>query len=69
MPSKTYFCQSLDKGTLGFSSIMGIQKDAHLTSNDYNWLGTILYIGILLGEYPTNVLIQKLPVGKYLAAK
>lgn len=26
----TYFCQSLDKGTLGFSSIMGIKKDAHL---------------------------------------
>ena len=26
----TYFCQSLDKGTLNFSSIMGIQKDAHL---------------------------------------
>lgn len=26
----TYFCQSLDKGTLGFSSIMGIQKDANL---------------------------------------
>lgn len=26
----TYFCQSLDKGTLGFSSIMGIQEDTHL---------------------------------------
>lgn len=26
----TYFCQSLDKGTLNFSSIMGIQKDANL---------------------------------------
>jgi hypothetical protein len=26
----TYFCQSLDKGTLNFSSIMGIEKDAHL---------------------------------------
>lgn len=26
----TYFCQSLDKGTLNFSSIMGIQQDANL---------------------------------------
>lgn len=26
----TYFCQSLDKGTLNFASIMGIQTDAHL---------------------------------------
>ncbi|KAL4819352.1 major facilitator superfamily domain-containing protein [Aspergillus spinulosporus] len=63
----TYFCQSLDKGTLGFSSIMGIQEDASLTGNKYNWLGTILYIGVLVGEYPTNFLLQKLPVAKYLA--
>ena len=25
----TYFCRSLDKGMPGFSSIMGVQKDAH----------------------------------------
>ncbi|OJJ55365.1 hypothetical protein ASPSYDRAFT_60353 [Aspergillus sydowii CBS 593.65] len=63
----TYFCQSLDKGTLGFSSIMGIQEDAGLDGDQYNWLGTILYIGVLVGEYPTNLLLQKLPVAKYLA--
>ncbi|KAL4751573.1 hypothetical protein BDW72DRAFT_202951 [Aspergillus terricola var. indicus] len=63
----TYFCQSLDKGTLGFSSIIGIQEDAGLSGNKYNWLGTILYIGVLVGKYPTNFLLQKLPVAKYLA--
>lgn len=26
----TYFLQALDKGTMSFSSIMGIKKDAHL---------------------------------------
>lgn len=67
--SQTYFCQSLDKGTLGFSSIMGIRTDAHLVGQDYSWLGTILYMGVLVGEYPTNYLLQKLPVAKYLAAK
>ncbi|KAL1629887.1 hypothetical protein SLS56_005156 [Neofusicoccum ribis] len=40
---------SLDKGTLGFSSIMGIQDDANLKKNDYSWLGTILYMGVLVG--------------------
>jgi len=25
-------------------------------------------MGVLVGEYPTNLLLQKLPVGKYLAA-
>jgi MFS family permease len=32
-----------------------------------SWLGTILYIGVLAGELPTNFLLQKLPVAKYLA--
>lgn len=31
----TYFCQSLDKGTLGFASIMGIRKDAHLVGQQF----------------------------------
>jgi hypothetical protein len=48
---------------------MGIQTDARLVGNDYSWLGTILYIGVLVGEYPTNFLLQKLPVGKYIASK
>jgi hypothetical protein len=46
---------------------MGIKKDAHLVGQDYSWLGTILYMGVLVGEYPTNLLLQKLPVAKYLA--
>lgn len=33
----------------------------------YSWLGTILYIGILVGEYPQNFLLQKLPLAKTLA--
>ena len=32
------------------SSVMGIQTDAHLKGQDYSLLGTILYIGILIGE-------------------
>lgn len=85
----TYFCQSLDKGTIGLSSIMGIIDEANLEGQDvststvhdkckrrrtdeyfriqYSWLGTILYIGILAGEYPQNFLLQKLPVAKFLA--
>jgi hypothetical protein len=48
---------------------MGIQKDANLVGSNYSWLGTILYMGVLVGEYPTNLLLQKLPVAKYLAVK
>ncbi|KAJ5708149.1 major facilitator superfamily domain-containing protein [Penicillium malachiteum] len=63
----TYFFQSLDKGILNYASIMGIKKDAHLVGQQYSWLGTILYLGILVGEYPQNFLLQKLPLGKTLA--
>ncbi|KAF2021719.1 MFS general substrate transporter [Aaosphaeria arxii CBS 175.79] len=63
----TYFCQSLDKGTLNFASIMGIKKDANLVGQEYQWLGTILYIGILCGEYPMNLLLLKFPVAKTLS--
>ncbi|KAJ6001350.1 hypothetical protein N7499_002737 [Penicillium canescens] len=63
----TYFCQSLDKGILNYASIMGIKDDTHLVGQQYSWLGTILYIGILVGEYPQNLLLQKLPVAKTLA--
>ncbi|GAC75882.1 permease of the major facilitator superfamily [Moesziomyces antarcticus T-34] len=63
----TYFCQSLDKGTLNFASIMNIKEDANLKGQEYQWLGTILYMGILAGELPQNLLLQKLPVAKLLA--
>ncbi|RAL08856.1 putative MFS transporter [Aspergillus homomorphus CBS 101889] len=63
----TYFCQSLDKGILNYASIMGIKADAHLVGQQYSWLGSILYIGILIGEYPQNILLQKLPLAKTLA--
>lgn len=31
----TYFCQSLDKGTLGFASVMNIREDANLVGQQF----------------------------------
>ncbi|KAF2501814.1 MFS general substrate transporter [Lophium mytilinum] len=64
----TYFLQALDKGTLSFASIMGIKKDAHLVGQQYSWLTTCIYIAVLIVEYPTNWLIQRVPIAKYLGA-
>ncbi|CAE6341464.1 unnamed protein product [Rhizoctonia solani] len=63
----TYFLQTLDKGTINFASIMGIQQDTHLVGQQYSWLTTCLYIAILVWEFPTNRLLQVLPVAKFLA--
>lgn len=63
----TYFLQALDKGTLSFASIMGIKTDANLVGQQYSWLTTCTYIAVLVFELPTNFIIQKVPVAKYLA--
>lgn len=41
--------------------------DAHLNSNQYNWLSSIFYFGYLLAEWPQNWALQRFPVGKWLA--
>ncbi|KAF2477312.1 MFS transporter [Lindgomyces ingoldianus] len=63
----TYFIQALDKGTMSFASIMGIREDAKLKDNSqYAWLTTCIYIAVLIVEYPTNWMIQRVPIAKYL---
>ncbi|KAH7882087.1 MFS general substrate transporter [Phlebopus sp. FC_14] len=59
--------QFMDKTTLGNSAILGIQAATHLTTNQYNWLGTIFYLSYLVFEYPQNLALQKFPVGKWMS--
>lgn len=47
---------------------MGLQTDLHLVGDNYQWLGSLFYWGYLAFEFPTNLLLQRLPLGKYLAA-
>ncbi len=60
-----YGLNYLDKTTLSYASIMGLQKSLHLVSDNYQWLGSMFYIGYLAWEYPTNRLLQRLPLGKW----
>ncbi|KAK5947904.1 hypothetical protein OHC33_011061 [Knufia fluminis] len=62
----TYFLQALDKGTLSFAAIMGIREDTNLVGQQYSWLTTCIYIAVLIVEYPTNWIIQRVPIAKYL---
>ncbi|KAK0799522.1 Allantoate permease [Friedmanniomyces endolithicus] len=63
-----YGLNYLDKTTLSYASIMGLKKDVGLVGNDYQWLGSMFYFGYIAWEYPTNRLLQRLPIGKYSAA-
>ncbi|KAK9378442.1 major facilitator superfamily domain-containing protein [Kockiozyma suomiensis] len=63
----TYFLQALDKGTLSFASIMGIKEETGLVGQDYQWLTTCTYLAVLIWEFPTNWIVQRVPIGKYLS--
>nr|GAT56421.1 MFS general substrate transporter [Mycena chlorophos] len=62
-----YWIQFMDKTTLGSAAILGIEQAAHLSTNQYNWLGTIFYLSYLLFEFPQNLALQRFPVAKWMS--
>ena len=56
----------IDKTTLSYAAIFGIEDDLNLKGTEYSWLSSIFYFGFLAWALPTNILMQKLPIGKYL---
>ncbi|KAL3442376.1 MFS general substrate transporter [Aspergillus insuetus] len=62
----TYFLQFLDKVSLNYANIMGLQKDLGMAGNDFSWLATAFYIAYAVAEVPQGILLQKYPVTKVL---
>lgn len=62
-----YWIQFMDKTTLGSAAILGIRESTHLTTNQYNWLGTIFYLSYLAFEFPQNLALQRFPVAKWMS--
>ncbi|KKK19544.1 putative MFS allantoate transporter [Aspergillus ochraceoroseus] len=58
----------IDKTTLSYAAIFGIVDDLDLHGTRYNWLSSIFYFGFLVWAFPTNFLMQRLRIGKYLGA-
>ncbi|KAJ4363681.1 hypothetical protein N0V83_009978 [Neocucurbitaria cava] len=63
-----YFLQSLDKTTLSYASVFGLIQDAGLDPNSqqYSWLGSIVYIAQLVMQPIVAVLLVKLRIGKFM---
>ena len=58
----------IDKTTLSYAAIFGIRDDLNLHGTQYSWLSSLFYFGFLAWTFPTNFLMQRLPLGKYLGA-
>lgn len=62
----SYIFFYIDKTTLSYAAIFGIVKDLDLKGSRYNWLSSIFYFGFFTWSFPTNFLMLKFPIGKYL---
>lgn len=62
----SYIFFYIDKTTLSYAAIFGIVKDLQLTGSRYSWLSSLFYFGFLAWSIPTNYLMLKFPIGKYL---
>ncbi|KAJ3940519.1 uncharacterized protein N0V96_009523 [Colletotrichum fioriniae] len=58
--------RKIDKTTLSYAAIFGIQSDLNLKGTEYSWLSSIFYFGFLVWALPTNFMLQKFPIAKYL---
>jgi hypothetical protein len=55
-----YLISFLDRTNIGNAKIDGLQKDLHMTNNQYNLSLTIFFISYSVFEPMTNVLLKKL---------
>lgn len=62
-----YLLSFLDKQTLNYASAYGLKKDLGLVGNQYSWVASVTNIGYLIGSYPSNICLQKLPIGKFIS--
>ncbi|CAN6647768.1 allantoate permease [Trichomonascus vanleenenianus] len=63
-----YVFYYVDKTTLSYAAIFGMNEDLNLHGSQYSWLSSVFYFGVVAWALPTNYLAIKLPVAKYLGA-
>ncbi|EXJ89579.1 hypothetical protein A1O3_02646 [Capronia epimyces CBS 606.96] len=61
-----FFLSFLDKQTLNFASAWTFNADLGLTGGEYSWVASILNFGYLIAVYPSMVLLQKLPIARFV---
>lgn len=63
----TYMLQSINKTILGYTAVFDLREDIGLHGTQYSWLGSLFNLGYVFWEYPTSLLIQRLPVAKFMS--
>ncbi|KAA8651611.1 putative MFS allantoate transporter [Aspergillus tanneri] len=64
----TYVIQYLDKLSLNYASAYSLIPDLGLEGQRYSWVAAIFNFGYLFWAIPSNLIIQRLPLAKYMGS-
>lgn len=63
-----YTMQFIDKVLLNYAAVMGLNKDLKLRGNNFSNTATAFFIAYLIAEIPNAMVLQWVPVAKWLGA-
>ncbi|CAO3589591.1 unnamed protein product [Absidia cylindrospora] len=61
-----YLCSFLDRVNIGNAKLAGIQQDLHVSDDAYNWALSIFFIGYIIFEIPSNLMLKKIGPNKWI---
>ncbi|KAF9354937.1 hypothetical protein BGX26_007189 [Mortierella sp. AD094] len=64
--SVLYLCSFLDRVNIGNAKVAGLATDIELTPSEYNWALSIFFIGYVIFEIPSNILLKKIGPSKWI---
>ncbi|KAL8754890.1 MAG: hypothetical protein Q9184_004971 [Pyrenodesmia sp. 2 TL-2023] len=62
-----YTMQFIDKVSLNYAAVMGLNKELNLKANEFTNAATWFFIAFLIAEIPNAIILQRVPVAKWLA--
>lgn len=57
-----FFFQFLDKQTINYAAVFGMQKDLRLSGSGFSWAITLYYFGQMASQYPSAYFISRFKV-------
>ncbi|KAH7093762.1 allantoate permease [Paraphoma chrysanthemicola] len=65
----TAFLQYLDKSTINYASNYNLREDLKMKGKQYSWASSIFFFGYMVWQYPSLLLLQRFPLGKYFSSQ
>jgi MFS family permease len=55
-----YLLSFLDRVNIGNAKVAGLEKDVKITPAEYNWALSIFFVGYIIAEIPSNLILKKI---------